>query len=66
MHAWKASSSIVVRAHFRCHVMQATMLKELSMLNPLTQLRRLHICGCAADPRLDWLNLGHNVLVMTS
>jgi hypothetical protein len=41
------------------------MLDELSVLNPLTKLRRLHIKGCADDPRLKWLSLGHGVLVMT-
>ena len=45
--------------------MQATMLEELSALNPLTKLRRLHLHGRADDPRLNWLNLGHDVLVMT-
>ena len=45
--------------------MQATMLEELLVLNPLTKLRRLHIKGGADDPRLNWLSLGHEVLVMT-
>lgn len=57
-HAW------VLRATVHCHNMQA-MVEELTALNPLTKLRRLHLNGRADDPRLDWLNLGHDVLVMT-
>ena len=48
------------------HSLQATIIsEELSLLNPLTKLRRLHIEAHPADPRLDWLSLGHDVMVMT-
>jgi hypothetical protein len=41
-------------------------MEELSALNPLTKLRRLHLEGPPDDPRLHRLSLGHDVVVMTS
>ena len=52
---------------FTAHFLQASLLnkEELSVLNPLTKMRRLHLEAHPDDPRLDRLSLGHDVLVMT-
>jgi hypothetical protein len=43
--------------------MQVVTVKELAVLNPLTKLRELTLDGDIDDPRLDWLSLGHDVMV---
>lgn len=45
--------------------MEAASLAELSVLNPLTRLRRLHLETSLADGRLEQLKLGANVMVNT-
>jgi hypothetical protein len=47
------------------HCVQASVVDELSVLNSLTKLRTLKLTGPAYDPRLDWLSLGHDVMVGT-